>query len=1041
MQRVSRDFPETKVPVVINYVNDEQEEPRESKQEIVNEITELVQLAGNEVVQVGIAEYIQIRSSPTALNQLLENRHVSTLEADKPVCSRDRSYSYVLQEASNEQNTLFLLLLPLCIVCSSTRNHRKCKVILFISLLATSFLILRDVPIIYALDVSRAAIGADQIGYTGNGVVVAVIDTGIDYNHPDLVPAILTAVDLTGDNNDPMDYDGHGTHVAGIVASQSGTYTGIAPGSKIISLKTISQAQTQDAIQWCIDNRTVFNIKIIQLSRGSILEEPSDGLDPFSMIADDAVEAGMSVVVAVSGCDGDSDGKYELANPEQAFNIIAVGAINDQDTININDDTLAEYSGRGPTGASSQYDDPNAKRPKPDVVAPGDRIWSTRSANASADKYDDINGVYGLLNGTSMAAPHVSGTIALMLEANPNLTPAQVKAILRQTASLNTNLSGYTVNDRGYGIINASAAVELAQNVSNINRSLMHDSWDVRTYDRYWAGLPGQAGDYLWFTIDSPSSTFGISISNIHYYWWKFWGIQNGDHTLLNQISARHVWIDDAYYDLGNDMQEYLFTGPRIYEKGSGYYYIRAYYKVNNVFIEYTWDMCVDQVMLLLGYSSGLSWKTLIYIDPNLSDNTNYPYLPSTSETIYYERNVTGDVPLNVRNLDFSECLKIDPYVEDTSTLWTLRYGYTGNDPNTAVNDEYTYNRDIVIYYQGNSNYSGPPILRLADSLPTPNPPPTTPSTPSGPTSGYTSTTYTYTTNSTDPSEDNIHYEFDWGDGTRKWTDWCASGATAEASHNWTSSGAYDVRVRAQDFNNAWSDWSSSLPVDISTRLTVRTYVIGGSEISDVKVWIDSDPVRYSPVTITIAEGSHTIKVETEFEIGDWLYTFSHWGDGNISNPRNVNIVGDMSLTAHYAEEYIGRCPTLFVWNGTDYAYEALLDIHAESDITIQHNITQSLVKDGFFYKLSLRELDEFTSHIDQVRLYAVDSDGDWHICPLFSAVHSERGWVTLSLRFDDEIRVDLAPTETIELKFTHLGDDIAYFIFEINGHNIKWPG
>jgi 3-dehydroquinate synthase class II len=131
-------------------------------------------------------------------------------------------------------------------------------------------------------------------------------------------------------------------------------------------------------------------------------------------------------------------------------------------------------------------------------------------------------------------------------------------------------------------------------------------------------------------------------------------------------------------------------------------------------------------------------------------------------------------------------------------------------------------------------------------------------------------------------------------------------------------------------------------------------------------------------------------------------------------------------------------CPTLFVWNGTDYVYETLLDIHGDSDVTLQHRIEQSIVKDGIFYKLSLRELDEFTSHIDQVKLYAVDSQGEWHICPLISAIHNEQGWVTLQLRFDDNNRVDMHPTETIDLKFTYIRDNIAYFIFEINGHNKK---
>jgi hypothetical protein len=223
--------------------------------------------------------------------------------------------------------------------------------------------------------------------------------------------------------------------------------------------------------------------------------------------------------------------------------------------------------------------------------------------------------------------------------------------------------------------------------------------------------------------------------------------------------------------------------------------------------------------------------------------------------------------------------------------------------------------------------------------------------------------------------------------------------------------------------------------------LTIETRTISGQEITDVDVWVDDYPVPPSPITVTVGKGTHAVQVKSAFSRVVLYYTFSYWEDNSTNNPRTIMVSDNMTITAYYNVEYVGTCPALFVWNGSDYAYEALLDIHAESDITIQHNITQSLVKDGFFYKLSLRELDEFTSHIDQVRLYAVDSYGDWHICPLVSAIHSEQGWVTFRLRFDDDNRVDLAPTETTELKFTYLGDDIAYFIFEINGHNKKWPG
>ena len=226
--------------------------------------------------------------------------------------------------------------------------------------------------------------------------------------------------------------------------------------------------------------------------------------------------------------------------------------------------------------------------------------------------------------------------------------------------------------------------------------------------------------------------------------------------------------------------------------------------------------------------------------------------------------------------------------------------------------------------------------------------------------------------------------------------------------------------------------------------LTVKTYAIGGSQITNVKVWIDGTRY-YSPVTVRVLEGSHTVKAQYSFT--RWMgttrieYTFDHWeGDdinGETSSSVTVYVTEDVTIRAYYEFEVI-PCPTLFVWNGSAYVYETLLDIHGDSDITLQHQIEQPLVKEGRFYRLSLRELDDFTSHIDQVRLYAVDSEGETHLCPLAKAVHNELGKVTKQLMFDDETRVDLQPTQTIDLKFIYHNEDTAYFIFEINGHNRK---
>jgi len=137
-----------------------------------------------------------------------------------------------------------------------------------------------------------------------------------------------------------------------------------------------------------------------------------------------------------------------------------------------------------------------------------------------------------------------------------------------------------------------------------------------------------------------------------------------------------------------------------------------------------------------------------------------------------------------------------------------------------------------------------------------------------------------------------------------------------------------------------------------------------------------------------------------------------------------------------------GGCPTLFVWNGTDYAEEGILNIHAESDVTVQHEIQNTLSLENGVYELQLRELDEYTSHIDQVKLYAVDYKGEWYLCPLTCAYHSELGKVKQTLLLDDSNRVDLEPTEITDLKFSPSipYSQTAHFIFEINGYNAKVP-
>lgn len=134
-----------------------------------------------------------------------------------------------------------------------------------------------------------------------------------------------------------------------------------------------------------------------------------------------------------------------------------------------------------------------------------------------------------------------------------------------------------------------------------------------------------------------------------------------------------------------------------------------------------------------------------------------------------------------------------------------------------------------------------------------------------------------------------------------------------------------------------------------------------------------------------------------------------------------------------------GGCPTLFSWNGTAYAKEGLLDIRSSSDVTVDYTLS-SLSPIGNLGLISLRELDNHTSHVDYVKLYAVDLQGTWYESTLLIAWHNEIGPVKETLLYDDEAKVDLAPEERAELVFLlpENLENIQHFIFELNGHNRK---
>jgi serine protease AprX len=301
----------------------------------------------------------------------------------------------------------------------------------------------------------QADLAASQYGFTGTGVGVAVIDSGIA-SHPDLNNAsgtsrvVYSQSFVVGDTT-TSDKFGHGTHVAGLIGGSgansgtgngyAATYAGVAPGVNLINLRVLDQngsgtdSQVIAAIQEAIALQSKYNIRVINMSLGRPMYE-SYTLDPVDQAVEAAWKAGI-VVVTAAGNEGrylPTDGFGTIVVPGNDPSVITVGATMTELTPTRADDQIASYSSKGPTAIDHIA--------KPDLVAPGNRQVSLRVAGSTLDStypgYEiwptSGTSMYYELSGTSMATPVVSGAVALMLQQDSALTPDQVKSRLMKTA-------------------------------------------------------------------------------------------------------------------------------------------------------------------------------------------------------------------------------------------------------------------------------------------------------------------------------------------------------------------------------------------------------------------------------------------------------------------------------------------------------------------------------------------------------------------------------------------------------------------------------
>ncbi|MBC1239677.1 S8 family peptidase [Nostoc sp. 2RC] len=407
-----------------------------------------------------------------------------------------------------------------------------------------------DVP-----DVGGNNWGADLVkapevwaqGYTGQGVVVAVIDTGVDRNHEDLRNNIWTNANeiadngidddgngyvddnygwnFSGNNNNTLDGNGHGTHVSGTIAGENNNYgvTGIAYNAKIMPVKVLNDSGSgsynsiAQGVRYAVDN----GADVINLSLGGKYSNRT-----LESAIDYASSKGVIVVMA-AGNDGESSPDYPARYAYKSG--IAVGAVD-------RNNNIADFSDRSGTSEISY------------VTAPGVRVYSTVPNNQ-----------YAVYSGTSMAAPHVAGVVALMLSANPNLTDAQVRQIVAETSGDSTpsttyRLNIFDVNSLLSQTIKQTTEYLSSQTISSFNNSDFGSTINQKFTETTKYAIPETISNFDNFSINSVSD--GIITETTQYLTPE--NISNWNNFDINSVSDGVITETTKYFTPSEDNNELI---------------------------------------------------------------------------------------------------------------------------------------------------------------------------------------------------------------------------------------------------------------------------------------------------------------------------------------------------------------------------------------------------------------------------------------------------------------------------------------------------
>jgi serine protease AprX len=378
-----------------------------------------------------------------------------------------------------------------------------------------------NAPLKYFLHESVPLVKADQVwrdyGQTGGNATVAIVDSGLDGTHPDLpmgskvlnnvkiIPFGLSQENVTLTDTS----SGHGTHVAGTIggngAASSGYYLGVAPDVKLVGLgagEGIAILTAVQAYDWILVHHAQYNIRVVSNSWGSTGGE-INLRDPIAMATLEAYKRGILSVFAAG-----NDGGYDVMNPYSLPPWVLSVAAGHKDG-----KTLADFSSRGKDGDYFKH---------PDITAPGVNIVATRLRTFGITAEDafpnPVNPLwtpsYAALSGTSMATPHVSGAAALLVSANPQLSPDQLIDVLTSTA---TYMPGYALHEAGYGYMNVLAAFEASRSLTGnlpafLAGSRQHSDSEVLGFDPN-ASAPSDEYNFSGLSAVSATGTAPINYS------------------------------------------------------------------------------------------------------------------------------------------------------------------------------------------------------------------------------------------------------------------------------------------------------------------------------------------------------------------------------------------------------------------------------------------------------------------------------------------------------------------------------------------------